>query len=59
MHAGLIVIVPFVPPATQRTLFDVALDELADGDPVNEAWEVQLKDDAIEIARYEWPAAVD
>ncbi len=57
VHAGLIIIVPFVPPPTQRILFDAALDELADGDLVNEAWEVRLVEAGIEITRYEWPAS--
>ena len=55
VHAGLMVIVPFVPPAMQRVLFDAALEEMADGAIVNEAWEVQLKDAAVEITRYDWP----
>lgn len=58
IHAGLVILIPHVPPTDQRALFDAALDELA-GAPglVNEALEVAIVEGEIEITRYELPGA--
>jgi predicted nuclease of predicted toxin-antitoxin system len=56
IHAGLVILVPNVPPAVQRELFDAALDELA-GAPglTNEALEVTIVKGGVQITRYELP----
>lgn len=56
IHAGLIILIPNVPPDEQRILFAAALEdlELEDG-LVNEAIEVAVVDGEIEITRYELP----
>ena len=57
IHAGLVILIPNVPPDQQRVLFDAALDELGDGvGLINEALEVSLVDGEIQITRYELPA---
>jgi predicted nuclease of predicted toxin-antitoxin system len=54
VHAGLVVLVPNVPPALQRMLFDAALDDLATTPGlINEALEVGLVEGEIQIVRYE------
>ena len=56
VHAGLMILIPNVPPTEQRMLFDAALDELAAGPGlVNEALEVTVVEGEIEITRYELP----
>jgi predicted nuclease of predicted toxin-antitoxin system len=56
IHAGLVILIPNVPPAEQRELFDAALDELAEAPGlINEALEVGLVDGDIQISRYELP----
>jgi hypothetical protein len=56
LHAGLIIIVPQVPPAMQRELFNAILDEFNQADePVNEAIEVRIEDQQIIIERYALP----
>lgn len=56
LHAGLLIIVPQVTPARQRELFDLLLDELADGpEPVNEAIEIRLEDGEAVLERYALP----
>lgn len=56
IHAGLMILIPNVPPADQRMLFDAALDELAAAPGlVNEALEVTVVEGEIEITRYELP----
>lgn len=58
IHAGLVILIPNVPPAEQRELFDAVLDELAEAPGLNnEALEVGLTEGEIEITRYELPAA--
>jgi predicted nuclease of predicted toxin-antitoxin system len=54
IHAGLIILIPNAPPATQRILLAAALDELAGG-LVNEALEISLQGAEIQITRYEMP----
>lgn len=58
LHAGLVILIPNVPPAEQRELFDAALDDLA-ANPglINEALEVGIVEGEIEISRYELPGA--
>ena len=58
IHAGLVILIPNVPPAEQRELFDAALDEL-DAAPgrINEALEVGLVDGDIQTSRYELSGA--
>ena len=58
IHAGLVVLLPNVPPAEQRILFDAALDDLGDGAGlINEAMEVSVVGGEIQIIRYELPGA--
>ena len=56
IHAGLVIVIPNVPPVDQRILFDAALADLA-GAPglINEALEVGIVEGEIEIVRYELP----
>ncbi len=56
IHAGLVILIPNVPPAVQRELFNAALKDL-DTAPglVNEAIEVGVVDGEIEITRYTLP----
>ncbi len=61
IHAGLVILIPHVPPSEQRELFDAALDDLA-AQPglINEALEVGMVEGDIQIMRYELPGvAVD
>lgn len=56
IHAGLVIIVPNVRPAFQRALFMALLEYLGDNvDLVNEAIEVRLERDEIQIDRYGLP----
>ena len=42
----------------QRALFEIALDEVGDGDLVNQVLEVTLEDDgAVQVLRYALPLA--
>lgn len=52
LHAGLVILIPNVPPADQRALFDVVLDDIAGGDLINEALEIQVVEGEVEIIRY-------
>jgi predicted nuclease of predicted toxin-antitoxin system len=57
LHAGLVIVVPQLPPPLQRQVFDVVLDEIGGEDGiVNEAIEVTIDDGEVRIARYGWPA---
>lgn len=57
IHAGLVIIIPQVKPATQRQLFDALCDELAGGtEPVNEAIEIRLEDGVAVFERYSLPS---
>lgn len=56
IHAGLVILIPNVPPDEQRILFDAVLDELVgDLGLLNEALEAGLVDGEIEITRYDLP----
>jgi predicted nuclease of predicted toxin-antitoxin system len=56
IHAGLVILIPNVPPAEQRELFDAALDGLAEAPGlINEALEVGIVEGDIQITRYELP----
>lgn len=56
IHAGLVILIPDVPPIAQRELFDAALDDLDDAPGlINEALEVALFEGEIQISRYELP----
>ena len=56
IHAGLVTLIPNVPPTDQRALFDAALDDLAAVPGlVNEALEITVVEGEIEITRYELP----
>jgi predicted nuclease of predicted toxin-antitoxin system len=58
IHAGLVILIPNVPPSEQRALFDAALDELAAAPGlINEALEVSVVDEEFQINRYELPGA--
>ncbi|MDO8409388.1 MAG: DUF5615 family PIN-like protein [Phenylobacterium sp.] len=56
IHAGLVILIPNVPPIEQRELFDAALDDLmvAPG-LINEALEVGIVEGDIQITRYDLP----
>lgn len=56
IHAGLVILIPQVPPPEQRELFDAALEDLAEVPGlINEALEVGLAEGDIQITRYELP----
>lgn len=58
IHAGLVILIPNVPPIEQRELLDAALDELAEAPGlINEALEVGIVEGDIQITRYELPGA--
>jgi len=56
IHAGLVILIPNVPPSEQRELFDAALDDLeVSPGLINEALEVGIVEGDIQITRYELP----
>jgi predicted nuclease of predicted toxin-antitoxin system len=58
LHAGLVVIVPQVPAAIQRAIFDAVIAEIGGEDGlVNEALEVTIDDGEVVFDRYEWPTS--
>ncbi|MCJ8057012.1 DUF5615 family PIN-like protein [Shinella curvata] len=58
LHAGLVIIVPFVTPALQRELFDIVLRDLAEGEELlNEVIEISLDGKEAVLTRYALPAA--
>ena len=58
IHAGLILILPQVPPARQRELLDIALTEIGAADLlVNEAIEINIQAGAVVISRFEFPVS--
>lgn len=58
LHAGLVILIPNVPPAQQRQLFDAALDDLAEHpDLVNQSIEVDFDKGSIVIERHDLPGA--
>jgi len=58
IHAGLVIIIPSVPPAVQRALLAAVLEYVGDSDLVNKAVEIDLRNDIAEIRMYELPAHV-
>lgn len=57
LHAGLIIIVPQVPPSKQRDMFRALIDYLFDAiEPINEVIEIRLAGDRINFNRYKLPA---
>ncbi len=58
IHAGLILILPQVPPARQRELLDIALTEIGAAEMlVNEAIEIDVQAGAVVISRLEFPVS--
>jgi len=55
VHAGLIVMVPNVPPAKQRELFRGALEQVGERDLTNTVIEVDYRGHAIECREYRFP----
>lgn len=55
IHAGLVVIVPNLPPAQQRALFDTVLADLEGQELLNEVVEISLVDGEVLIDRYPLP----
>lgn len=55
IHAGLVIIIPNVPPAVQRALLVTVLEYIGDRDLVNKAVEIDLRDDIAEIEMYDIP----
>lgn len=60
IHAGLVILIPNVPPDEQRVLFEAALDDVVgELGLLNEALEVGIVDGEIAIMRYELPLEPD
>lgn len=56
VHAGLVIVVPQVPPAEQRALFDALLSEFeSDEELLNEVIEITIDGEDILFARYDLP----
>ncbi|MGA2150420.1 MAG: DUF5615 family PIN-like protein [Bryobacteraceae bacterium] len=55
LHPGLVVIVPNVAPALQRSLFQAAIQYLANRDLVNTVIEVDLDGKMVSCTEYELP----
>ena len=56
IHAGLVILIPNVPPIEQRELFEAALDDLVVAPGlINEAHEVWIVEGDIQITRYDLP----
>jgi hypothetical protein len=55
LHAGLVIIVPNVPPAQQRALFQAALSHIAGRDLINAALEVDIGGATIICREYPYP----
>jgi predicted nuclease of predicted toxin-antitoxin system len=56
IHAGLVILIPNVPPIEQRELFDAALEDLVvTPGLINEALEVGIVEGDIQITRYDLP----
>ena len=56
IHAGLVILIPNVPPSEQRELFDAALEDLVvTPGLINEALEVGIVEGDIQITRYDLP----
>ena len=54
LHAGLVILVPQVPPELQLILFEAALRTIAAGSdpPINEAVLVRLTEGVVDVIRY-------
>jgi predicted nuclease of predicted toxin-antitoxin system len=60
LHAGLVIIVPQVPPARQRELFGALLDHLGvEGQLVNEVVEIVIDGDEVRMDTYNLPTNND
>jgi predicted nuclease of predicted toxin-antitoxin system len=57
LHAGLVTIVPNVPPARQRALFQAALSHIAGRDLLNAALEVNIEGATITCREYSCPVS--
>jgi len=57
LHAGLVVIIPNVPPARQRDLFQAALSHIGERDFTNAVLEVDLEASAITCREYLYPGS--
>jgi predicted nuclease of predicted toxin-antitoxin system len=55
LHAGLVLIVPSVPPGRQRELFQAALSHIGERDLTNAVLEVDLVASAITCREYVYP----
>ncbi len=57
IHAGLICLngPPGMDLSMQIELFDQAIDEIADGDLVNQVLEITMEDDSLHVRRYRLP----
>lgn len=55
LHAGLLIIVPQVPPAAQRELFAALLEDIAGEELLNEVVEIALVEGEAAINRYPLP----
>ncbi|MCR6502077.1 hypothetical protein MUO32_23905 [Shinella sp. CPCC 101442] len=56
LHAGLVIIVPFVTPALQRELFDLVLRELMEGEEfLNEVIKISVDGEEAVVSRYSLP----
>jgi len=55
LHAGLVIIVPNVPPAQHRALFQAALSHIAGRDLINTALEVDVEGATITCREYPCP----
>jgi Domain of unknown function (DUF5615) len=55
LHVGLVIIVPNVPPAQQRALFQAALSHVAGRDLINAVLEVDIEGATITCREYPYP----
>lgn len=55
LHAGLIVLVPNVPPKLQQALFKAAISYLGKRALINVVLEVSLDHETVHCAEFQWP----
>lgn len=55
LHAGLMIVVPNVPPSRQRELFDAALKHIGKREPINTVIEVTYDGTQIRCSEYSRP----
>jgi predicted nuclease of predicted toxin-antitoxin system len=56
LHACLVILVPQSPPEQQRALMSALMEDIREnGDPMNQAIEILLKDGEVLFRRYAWP----